>query len=67
MWRVTRPAAQQPVQQTQTLTLADAIFPRIQSDSRILRLLLGCIRDATLMLGGAGLVTLFAQIVIRLP
>jgi len=55
------------LQRTQSLTLAEAIFPRIQNDSGSLRLVLGWIRDATLMLGGAGIVTLFAQIVIRVP
>jgi biotin transport system substrate-specific component len=44
-------------------TLADAVFPRIQSDSRWLAFA----RDAALMLGFAAFVALFAQIQVRLP
>ncbi len=44
-------------------TLADALFPRIDSDSR----LAVWARNITLMLGGAALVALCAQIQVRLP
>jgi biotin transport system substrate-specific component len=51
------------MQYAQPRTLADAIFPRIDSSNRALVLA----RDAALILGGALLVALFAQIQIRLP
>ena len=51
------------MQQTQALTLADAIFPRVHSENRVLAIA----RDLVLMTGGAALVTLFAQIVLRVP
>ena len=51
------------MQSSQTLTLADAIFPRIGSDNRAL--VLG--RDLLLMTGFAAFVALFAQIQVRLP
>ncbi len=44
-------------------TLADAIFPRLRSESWFLAL----VRDAGLMLGFAGVVAIFAQIAVRLP
>jgi biotin transport system substrate-specific component len=49
--------------QTGTLTLADAIFPRVSSDSRALILA----RDIGLMMGFAAFVALFAQIQVRVP
>ena len=48
---------------TDALTLADAVFPRIRTDSRIAALA----RDIALMMGFAGFVALFAQIAVRLP
>lgn len=51
------------MQRTQALTLADAVFPRFQPDSRLASLA----RDITLMVGFAGFVALFAQIAVRLP
>jgi biotin transport system substrate-specific component len=50
-------------QTAQPLTLADAIFPRIDSDSRAVAIA----RAVGLMLGFAALVALFAQIQVRLP
>ncbi|MPZ49566.1 MAG: hypothetical protein GEU75_09765 [Dehalococcoidia bacterium] len=50
-------------QTTQSMTLADAIFPRIESDSRALAIA----RDVALMVGFAAFVALFAQIQVRLP
>ena len=44
-------------------TLADAIFPRLDSDSQTVVF----VRDLTLMFGFAGLVALCAQIAVRLP
>ena len=51
------------MQHTQAMTLADAVFPRLRTDSRIAAIA----RDVALMFGGAGLVALFAQIVLRVP
>ena len=51
------------MQRTEALTLADAVFPRIQTDSRIAALA----RDIALMVGFVGFVALFAQIAVRLP
>jgi biotin transport system substrate-specific component len=48
---------------TNALTLADAVFPRVQTDSRIAALT----RDIALMAGFAGFVALCAQIAVRLP
>ena len=48
---------------TEALTLADVVFPRIQTDSRIAALA----RDIALMVGFAGFVALSAQIAVRLP
>lgn len=48
---------------TQALTLADAVFPRFRTDSRIAVLA----RDVALMVGFAGFVALCAQIAVRLP
>ena len=48
---------------TDALTLADAVFPRVQTDSRIAALA----RDIALMVSFAGFVALFAQIAVRLP
>jgi biotin transport system substrate-specific component len=45
------------------MTLADAIIPRAGGENRVL----GLARDVALMFAGAGLVALFAQIVIRVP
>jgi len=45
------------------VTLADAVFPRLQTDSR----LTAAVRDLALMLGFAGLTALCAQIAIRTP
>jgi biotin transport system substrate-specific component len=51
------------LQATQPLTLADAVFPRIESDSKALVYA----RDIALMLGFAALVALLAQIQVRTP
>jgi len=51
------------VQYTASPTLADALFPRFQSGSRVASLA----RDLGLMIGFAALVALSAQIQIRLP
>src|SRR5262245_55796331 len=51
------------MQGSQTLTLADAVFPRISSDNRALAIA----RDLALMVGFAGFVALCAQIQVRLP
>lgn len=51
------------MQRTEALTLADAVFPRIQTDSRIAALA----RDIALMVGFAGLVALCAQIAVQTP
>lgn len=51
------------MQTAQPLTLADVLFPRIESDSRLLAL--G--RDLLLMAGFAALVALLAQVQIRTP
>ena len=51
------------MQRTDALTLADAVFPRIQTDSRIVALA----RDIALMASFAGFVALSAQIAVRLP
>jgi len=48
---------------TEALTLADAVFPRVQTDSRVAALA----RDIALMVGFAGFVALCAQIAVRLP
>src|SRR3990170_2585164 len=48
---------------TGALTLADAVFPRIQTDSRIAALA----RDIALMVGFAGFVALSAQMAVQLP
>ena len=51
------------MQRTEALTLADAVFPRIQPDSRVAALA----RDIALMVGFAGFVALCAQIAVRTP
>ena len=51
------------IQSSPTLTLADAIFPRIESDNRALILA----RDLAIMAGFALFVALFAQIQVRTP
>ena len=51
------------MQRTEALTLADAVFPRIQPDRRVAALA----RDIALMVGFAGFVALFAQIAVRTP
>ena len=51
------------MQRIEAMTLADAVFPRIQTDSRYL----AWARDAALMLGFAGFVAVCAQIAVRLP
>ena len=51
------------MQDTKALTLADAMFPRIQADRRAAALA----RDVLLMAGFAGLVALSAQIAVQLP
>jgi biotin transport system substrate-specific component len=51
------------MQGSQTLTLADAVFPRFESDSRAL----GIARDLVLMAGFAAFVAVCAQIAVRLP
>jgi len=51
------------LQRTEALTLADAVFPRIQTDSKIAALA----RDFALMTGFALFVALCAQIAIRTP
>ena len=48
---------------TEALTLADAVFPRVQTDSRVAALA----RDVALMVSFAGFVALCAQIALRLP
>jgi biotin transport system substrate-specific component len=51
------------MQATQPLTLADAVFPRIASDSRAAAFA----RDVALMIGFAALMALLAQIQVRTP
>src|SRR5438874_1842840 len=51
------------LEQTEHLTLADAIFPAIGKDSRAVSI--G--RDVALMVGFAAFVALFAQFQVRLP
>jgi biotin transport system substrate-specific component len=51
------------LQQAQSLTLADAVFPSIRSDSRAAVVA----RDLALMIGFALFVALFAQFQVRLP
>jgi len=51
------------VQQSGAITLADALFPRVRSDSRAAAIA----RDVALMVGFACFVALCAQIAIRLP
>ena len=51
------------MQRSDALTLADAVFPRIQPDSRVAALA----RDIALMVGFAGFVALCAQIAVRTP
>lgn len=51
------------MQYGQARTIADAIFPRLDSDSQTVVL----VRDLTLMFGFAGLVAVCAQIAVRLP
>jgi biotin transporter BioY len=51
------------LQTTQPLTLADAVFPRIESDSKALVIA----RDLALMVGFAALMALLAQIQVRTP
>ncbi len=51
------------MQATQRLTLADAVFPRIESDSKAVALA----RDIMLMVGFAALMALLAQIQVRTP
>ena len=51
------------MQRTQTLTLADAVVPRLNSDSRVASLA----RDLALMVGFALFVGLCAQIALRTP
>ena len=51
------------MQRTEALTLADAVIPRLQTDSKVVSLA----RDVALMVGFAGFVALCAQIAVRLP
>ena len=51
------------LQSTQPMTLADAVFPRLATDSRTI----AWARDIALMTGFAAFVALFAQIAVRLP
>jgi len=51
------------LQRTEALTLADAVIPRLQTDSKVVSLA----RDVALMVGFAGFVALCAQIAVRLP
>ncbi len=51
------------MQRSEALTLADAVFPRLQADTRIA----GLARDFALMTGFALFVALCAQIAIRTP
>ena len=51
------------LQEAQSLTLADAIFPRVSGDSRPL----AALRDLALMAGFAAFVAVFAQFQVRLP
>ncbi len=51
------------MQRTETLTLADAVIPRFQTDSRMVALS----RDLALMISFASLVAVCAQIAVRLP
>jgi biotin transport system substrate-specific component len=51
------------MQTTDARTLADAVFPRIDTDSRAI----GIARDAALIAGFALFVALFAQIALRVP
>ena len=51
------------MQQTEALTLADAVFPRLKTDSRAAAVA----RDIALMAGFALFVALCAQIAVRLP
>ena len=51
------------MQTTQPLTLADAVFPRIESDSKALLIA----REILLMVGFAALMALLAQIQVRTP
>ncbi len=51
------------MQRSDTLTLADAVFPRIESEGRVASLA----RDLSLMVGFAAFVAVFAQIQVRLP
>ena len=51
------------MQRSDTLTLADAVFPRIESEGRVASLA----RDLALMVGFAAFVAVFAQIQVRLP
>jgi biotin transport system substrate-specific component len=57
------PVASGSTRHTQSLTLADAIFPRIDSRNR----LLAWARDLALMAGFAAFIALFAQIQLRQP
>src|SRR5688572_18665974 len=50
-------------QTTRSLTLADALIPRIGGDNRLLMVA----REAGLLLAFAGFVAVFAQIQVRLP
>ena len=51
------------MQITSAPTLADAVFPRLKADSRVLSL----VRDVVLMAGFAGFVALCAQVALRVP
>ena len=51
------------MQSSRALTLADAVFPRLEHDSRALAIA----RDLALMAGFAAFVAVFAQIQVRLP
>lgn len=51
------------MQRTEAMTLADAVFPRLQTDSRIALLA----RDLALMGGFAAFVALCAQVIVQLP
>jgi len=51
------------LQRTEALTLADAVFPRLKTDSKVA----AWARDIALMVGFAGFVAVVAQIAVRLP
>jgi biotin transport system substrate-specific component len=54
-------------QTTHAATLADAIFPRFETNNRAITIASAVARDVALMVAFAGLVAVFAQIQVRLP